>query len=366
MNVDHLKDAFLDALGRTKPLAGAGVLWNDEVGALAWPARTPAPDYIVEAHLPQGQPWLLLLTESRTGYPRDLEASVRRLQEQLAFMRQRTEKPVDGVILADALSPDSRTTLQAQRVGYFDSGGSLYLERENLVILVDRPPPRVAKARMRSVFAPAREQVVHVLLHHGGDWITSERLQQLSGSSPGTVSETLKELHQLDWLDVDVDGKKRLRKLSQPAKLLDAWVEHRKSRRDPAKRFYRWTHHPKDLINHVASALFGSKTRYVLTGEAGANLVEPFLTATSEVTLSVVAGERDQVASRLDLTEASEGSNVTLVERPGLADFMFVQAVESQPKIVVASPYVLYADLMAGKGRSKEAAAHLRANDIGY
>ena len=45
---------------------------------------------------------------------------------------------------------------------------------------------------------------------------------------------------------------------------------------------------------------------------------------------------------------------------------MFPQRVESQPQVLVASPYVLYADLMAGKGRSKEAAAHLRANDIGY
>jgi hypothetical protein len=368
MDTAELKDEFLRTLGKTRPLSVANLFWVDEPGSLNWPkGQVSEPDYVLTANLPNGKPWLLLLEHSRTGYPRDLEASLRKLRQQLALMRERADSPpVDGVILADALSEDSRAMLQQQGVGYFDAGGSLFLERGDLSILIDRPPPRLAKARLRSVFAPAREQVVHALLKHGGEWMTNDQLVSESESSMGTVSETLKELRQMDWLDIDLDGRKVLRRLKEPGKLLDAWAAYRKTRRDRATRYYRWSNRPEDQLQHIAATLANADFSWALTGDAGANLLGPYLTSSPEVVISVPVGHRHETASRLELKEAPEGGNVTLIERPGRADFLFRQQRDEHPSLWVASNEILYADLLTGKGRSKDAAEQLRKALIGH
>ena len=367
MNPPDLKTQFLQELGRFRPLAGADLAWSAEPGSLEWPAGHPAPDYVVDARLPSGEPWKLLVEQSSTGFPRDVAMAASRLKNHLEAARGWYTGAVDGVILADALSPDSRTRLQEAGLGYFDGGGSIFLWHEpGLWVQVDRPPPKRARARMRSMFAPAREQVVLALLLQKPDvWVSNEEIEAKSGATPSTVSETLKALQQHGWLSSDVDGKRRMRRLAEPGKVLDAWAEARKARRDLATSYYVWAPDQQALLKRVGHALQGVGFNWALTGPAAMNQIESHLTGVNDVTLSIPVGRREQVASLLGLGEAPEGSNVTLIERPGQADFQHGE-VPSDVSLQLPSRFVLYSDLLAGKGRDKDAAAHLRKTRIGF
>ena len=109
----------------------------------------------------------------------------------------------------------------------------------------------------------------------------------------------------------------RMRRLAEPGKVLDAWAEARKARRDLATSYYVWAPDQQALLKRVGQALQGVGFNWALTGPAAMNQIESHLTGVNDVTLSIPVGRREQVASLLGLGEAPEGSNVTLIERPG-------------------------------------------------
>ena len=68
------------------------------------------------------------------------------------------------VLIAESISPGAKELLRAERVGYYDSGGSLYLPARGAYLYVDRPPPKSLSRSMRTLFTGRRAQVLHGLL----------------------------------------------------------------------------------------------------------------------------------------------------------------------------------------------------------
>lgn len=47
-------------------------------------------------------------------------------------------------LVAESISPGAKDLLRTERVGYYDSGGSLFLPAHGAYLYIDRPPPKTS------------------------------------------------------------------------------------------------------------------------------------------------------------------------------------------------------------------------------
>ena len=179
----------------------------------------------------------LLVDVRKAVYPRDVRQVLWQLRE---FAHDRSvgqsgEQAV-SVLVAESISPGAKELLKAERVGYFDSGGSLYLPARGTYFYIDKPPTKSLSRSMRSLFAGRRAQVLHGLLVRHQDWFGVKELAEQALVSPSTASQVLAELERFDWLESRGQGPNKQRYLREPGALLDAWVKHLASIRLPALR----------------------------------------------------------------------------------------------------------------------------------
>lgn len=140
--------------------------------------------------------------------------------------------------------------------------------------------------------------------------------------------------------------------------MLDAWAAQWHSRNTSVSRWYRWSASTEDTLRLINQRV-GDRSGILLTGAAAANQITPWLTSIDRVDLIVPPGSTDDIALALELKPAEQGSNFTLIERSG-ASTLFTQPGQANVPLSQASPYILYLDLLDGRGRNKELAQHLR------
>jgi len=97
---------------------------------------------------------------------------------------------------------------------------------------------------------------------------------------------------------------------------------------------------------------------WAFTGAAAANVYAPLLTSTEGAEIIVPRGYADKMADRLGLKPVSRRANVTLIEREPAS--LLYRYMRSDQPVFFASPYILYLDLLDGRGRNKELAQHIR------
>ena len=293
----------------------------------------------------------------REGYPRDVRNAVWQLDEyRLASPHGAKVVPV---VLAEHLSTGARESLRERNVAYFDASGSLYLNHGQWLIHIDRAGKPAPPRRASSLFTGAREQVVHALLQSRQAWLSGQELAKSAKTSTYTVSLTMQELERLEWVESQGSGRNLRRRLAQPGKLLDAWSEAWRKRKESRTRWYMYTPNPDNLLLAITDKLHRTElSGWAFTGTAAANTLAPLLTGVDTAEVIVPVGHADRYADTLTLKQADKGSNVTLVERGG-ASVLFCQEHPEFPSWF-ASPFVQYLDLLDGRGRNKELATHLR------
>lgn len=72
----------------------------------------------------------------------------------------------------------------------------------------------------------------------------------------------------------------------------------------------------------------------------------------------VPKGYSTAMASSLGLKPVDKGGNITLIERDPAS--LLNRIILSDISLFIASPYVLYLDLLNGRGRNNELAEHIR------
>ena len=94
------------------------------------------------------------------------------------------------MLIAESLSPGAKEMLRAERIGYFDSGGSLFVPAAGAYIYIDKPAPKTLEKSVRSLFSGRRAQVLYALLVNHEAWfgVTSAKpgalqIQDLQQSS---------------------------------------------------------------------------------------------------------------------------------------------------------------------------------------
>jgi hypothetical protein len=313
-----------------------------------------------------GRPLKLLIEAKKALYPRDVRQALWQLK---ADRNRRSETPNAhenvSLLIAEAISPGAKELLREQGVGYYDSGGSLFLPARGVYVYVDKPPPKPLSRSIRSLFSKRRAQVVHALLVRHEDWHGVKGLAEQARVSAATASQVLTELERFDWLESRGQGPAKERHVRDPRALLDGWVEQLALLRHPAlRRYYVPSARADGLVEKMAHAFAMHKVDYAITHEAAAQRYSPFLSNVSQVRCRLPTGTAaDRAIADLDARVVSEGANLAIVEVKSPDELLFREQMDG---IWLASPIQVYLDLMRGEGRAKEMAEHLRRERIRF
>ena len=104
-------------------------------------------DAQVDLHV-GGKSVTVLVEAKKTLYPRDVRQALWQLREYSRQWRKGAKSRQHvPLLLAEAISPGAKQMLRDERIGYYDSGGSLFLPAEGIYLYIDKPP---AKGRINT------------------------------------------------------------------------------------------------------------------------------------------------------------------------------------------------------------------------
>ncbi|MDE0039326.1 MAG: type IV toxin-antitoxin system AbiEi family antitoxin [Gammaproteobacteria bacterium] len=338
---------FCDAVHSVTATAGETAIPSQEDAVLhcMWARRT------VE---------LVLLVRTNI-YPRDAREILWRMD---ALTANRPDAV--PVLVADAISATAKEMLRDRRAAYFDAGGSLFLCSEPVYVHIDRPSPRPMASRVQSLFRGSRAQVVHCLLLAPRTWFGATHLAEQAGVSPGTASVVLRHLEQHEWVHTRGRGPTKQRRVADAGCLLDAWTRSNEAVRPFSVRDYYVPVVPEQaLALELQRAFTAHGGDYALTGESAAQRYAPFLSTVSRIHCLVAPrdGRIDSVLRDLDARRVDQGANLSVTPAPFPGAFASREQVDG---VWLASPVIVYLDLLRVGGRGREMARHLRRERIGY
>lgn len=302
---------------------------------------------------------LVFVEVKREVYPRDLRNAVYQLHRSMQDAHPRYE--VIGLLAAGVLSPGAKQELRGLNIASFELGGSLYLKHGGWLINIEKPSQRSKKNTQGiDLFTEARESVIHALLKNSNGWLTGTELAEQAETSAYTCSLVLQELTLREWVKSTGGGPSKRRMLARPDKLLDAWSEQWQGRKEKKSKWYKFVENPKHLLANLTERIEhqGVNFPWAFTGVTAANIYAPLLTSTDGVDIIVPKGYTERMAGMLGLKPVNKGANVTLIEREPAS--LLYRMMHPDHPAYFASPYILYLDLLDGRGRNKELADHIR------
>jgi hypothetical protein len=181
--------------------------------------------------------------------------------------------------------------------------------------------------------------------------------------SAGLAHRVVVRLEAEGIIEAEGAGPKRLRRIKNPAALLDLWAEENVER--PTRTFgYYLATTPRGVIEELGLKLEQSGLDYAVTGAAAASLVAPFVTALPVVDIWVTnTAARTELFSKTGVEPVTNGQNVVFLQGKDDAAIRFRQKSEG---VSVVNPFRLYGDLRRDPRRGREQAEHLRREVIGF
>ncbi|MXW86561.1 MAG: hypothetical protein F4Z55_11975 [Boseongicola sp. SB0667_bin_21] len=308
----------------------------------------------------------LLIEMKKDVYPRDVRQALWQLRDSAPRSRHPEEKrEAASFLIARSISPGARELLRSERVGYYDSGGSLFLPAGNIYVYVDKPPPKGMSRSIRSLFSGRRAQVLHAVLQRDREWFGVKGIANQARVSPATAWQVLTELEKFEWVVSRGQGPGKERHLQEPGALLDAWVKQQAVMRPPSmRRYFVPAARGEGLVEKFAEACAVSNAEYAITHEAAGQRYAPFLSTVSQVRCRLPGGPAaDKALGALDARSADQGANLAIIEVRSPGELLFRESVNG---IWLASAVQVYLDLMRSEGRATEMAKHLRQERIGF
>jgi hypothetical protein len=302
----------------------------------------------------------------KTAFPREVRQLLGKLGERGASIGRGARRGATVHLLAaESIAPGAKQLLRDEGIGYFDSGGSLFLPAKGAYLLLEKPAPKSQARVVRSLFTGRRAQVLQVLLHRPREWVNGKVLAEQAMVSAATVSGTLAALERFDWVVARGKGPAKERNLAEPGALLDAWVAQVAAEPPPlVSRYFVPAASSDQLLERLAQACQASQAGYAVTAEAAAQRYAPWLSSVSQVRCWLLAGAPANAAlGALGARPVDEGANLVVHEAKSSGDLLLRERVGGA---WLASPVQVYLDLLRGEGRSREAAAHLRKERIGF
>lgn len=318
-------------------------------------------DALIEAQI-GGQEVSFVVEAKRSAFPRDVREAVWQLRNYLAH-QDGASSQIIPMVIAEAISPGARSLLREEHVGYYDTGGSLFVPARGAYLFVDKPIPKRQARSLNALFTGRRAQVLHAVWATGQDWFGVHEIALRAQVSPTTVSETLIALERREWVISKGSGPTKERRLADPQSLLDAWTAHQTSTRIlPLRHYYVPTSSIDELVHRLDRACEEHRTTYAITGSAAAQAHAPYLSNISQLHCRLAAGPvAEAVLEFLEARPVREGWNLGIIETNFAGVFAFRQRIGDA---WFAHPLETYLDLLQLGGRSKEMAEHLRAERL--
>ena len=315
-----------------------------------------------------GKPTTLLIEAKKSIFPRDVREAIWRIRHYVStFPRSAGASQPVPIIAATSISEGAKELLRLERIGYFKEGGSLFLPGgDGPYVFLDRPRSKAASRTNRALFSGKRSQVVHALLKKPNQWLGVKGLAQEALVSSATASQVLTELDKFDWLSSQGSGPHKERKLVEPRALLDAWAKQQSASlaKPSIRRFYVPSVKTDELLVRIDEVCSTLNSAYAITGEWAAQLYSPFISNISQVHCRLPANQPiSEFATQMNAREVREGSNLGIVETKSQGDFLFR---ERERNVWLASPILVYLNLLQSDGRAKEMAEHLRLEGIRF
>ena len=355
----RLLDGFLEAL-RELPEVQAEVSGTEQPGG-----RDQGHDAQVDLRV--GRKAVTLLIEMKKDvYPRDVRQILWRLRDSARrwpHAGQQREAPF--FLIARSISPGAKELLRNEQVGYYDSGGSLFLPAVNIYVYVDKPPPKSLSRSIRSVFSGRRAQVLHAVLMRHREWFGVKDIADQARVSPATASQVLTELEKFEWVVSRGLGPGKERHLQEPGALLDAWVNQQAVMRPLfMRRYFVPSARAEGLVERLAEVCAEWKAEYAITHEAAGQRYAPYLSTVAQVRCRLLDGPAaDRALRALDARFVDQGANLAVIEVKSPGELLFRESVNG---IWLAGAVQVYLDLMRSEGRAREMAKHLRQERIGF
>lgn len=312
-----------------------------------------------------GKSFVLLIEAKKTVFPRDVRQVIWQFREASHGRSPRQGQEPLSLLVAESISPGAKELLRSERLGYYDSGGSLYLPAPGAYVYIDKPPSRALARSVRALFSRRRAQVLHALLVRHQDWFGVTELAQHAMVSPATASQVLTELERFDWLVARGQGPSKERLLREPAALLDAWTKQLAAvRPSTLRRYYVPGTKADALAARIGQVFDAHDVQYAVTHETAAQRYAPFLSSVSQLrTRVLIDANADAAIGDLGARGVNEGANLAIIEAKSRGDLLFRERVGG---LWLASPIQIYLDLLGGESRSKEMAEHFRKERIGF
>ena len=312
-----------------------------------------------------GKSFILNINAKKAVYPRDVRQAIWQFREASQGRAKTSGEKSLSFLVAESISPGAKELLKRENIGFYDSGGSLYLPAPGAYLYIDKPPPKILAKSARALFSGRRAQVLHALLVHHQEWFGVTDLAQLAMVSAATTSQVLTELERFDWLVTRGQGPSKERHLSQPAALLDAWSKQLADTSPPTPRRYFVPDIKTDkLAIHIGEKFDTHNVQYAISHEIAAQFHAPFLSNISQLRVRVQSGaETEGAINALGARVVSEGYNLAIIEAKYPGELLFRERVGG---LWLASPIQIYLDLLRSEGRSKEMSEHFRKERIGF
>lgn len=356
------KDVLQRFLATIGDLPGADAKVDNQAPSPSALGVTGPVDAIVKLKIGDRQERLLIEAKNAV-YPRDVRDLYWQFRKLLDTARRHNQ--IIPVVIAESLSPGAKELLREQKIGYFDTGGSLFLQSPNTYVFIDRPPPKSEARIVRTLFSGRRAQVLLTLLNRHHHWFKVSDLAKQSLTSSATVSQIFAQLERFDWIESRGQGPSKERMLREPKGLLDAWERWSISNPPPLMhRYFVPVQNIESIMRQLDSQCTALAIEYAITHEAAAQHYEKFLTSVSQVRCRILESENTNILiDALSARPVREGANLVIIDIKSPGELLFKQRVSGA---WLANPVQVYLDLIRSDGRSKELAAHLRKERIGF
>jgi hypothetical protein len=277
------------------------------------------------------------------------------------------------LLVAKETTAEAREILSRHGAAYIDGAGFAHVELPGLFIHVEargagrRGRPAAARGTVR-LAGRAGVVVQALLLDPRRDWGV-HTLAQAAKVSPGLAHKVLQRLETEGIVASSGAGPAKIRRLTDPAALLDLWAEETRDQDVVRTAAFRFARTPRELVWRVAHGLDVNDIGHAVTGLAAAALMTPQGTAVPFTEIWVTeAVEVTEALRTIGADLADRDHNLVVCQARG--DLPLAFKTKTPEGLWTVNAARLYLDLRgapeAGGGISREQANEARSRLLGF